>query len=89
MKKPKGIILIESDQHRYDCMGHTGHPLLKTPNLDRLAAEGMSFSNALPYANLLFLLLTATSSDSAHSEWLEPTDGNMFGMLLLKTNSTT
>jgi len=46
MKLPRGIILIQSDQHRYDCMGHTGHPLVKTPNLDRLASEGLSFENA-------------------------------------------
>ena len=46
MNSPRGIILIQSDQHRYDCMAHTGHPLVKTPNLDRLAKEGLSFNNA-------------------------------------------
>ena len=45
-KKPLGIIFIESDQHRYDCMGISGHPLVKTPNMDRLANEGMLFKNA-------------------------------------------
>lgn len=45
-KPPRGIIFIESDQHRFDCMGLTGHPLVKTPNMDRLAAEGMFFKNA-------------------------------------------
>ncbi len=40
------ILLIHADQHRYDCVGANGHPLLKTPNLDRLAAEGMRFSHA-------------------------------------------
>ncbi len=45
MPSPLGIILIQTDQHRYDCMAHTGHPFLKTPNLDRLAAEGLSFEN--------------------------------------------
>ncbi len=45
-KQPLGIIFIEADQHRYDCMGISGHPLVKTPNMDRLADEGMLFKNA-------------------------------------------
>ncbi|MEM8783804.1 MAG: sulfatase-like hydrolase/transferase [Planctomycetota bacterium] len=40
------ILLIHSDQHRFDCLGHHGHPQLKTPNLDRLAADGVDFSHA-------------------------------------------
>lgn len=43
---PRGIILIHSDQHRADCLSCAGHPYLKTPNLDRLAAEGLRFTNA-------------------------------------------
>lgn len=40
------ILLIHSDQHRYDCVGANGHPLLRTPHLDRLAAEGVNFRHA-------------------------------------------
>jgi arylsulfatase A-like enzyme len=40
------ILLIHSDQHRFDCVGVNGHPLLKTPNLDRLAAGGANFTHA-------------------------------------------
>ena len=40
------ILLIHSDQHRYDCVGANGHPLVRTPNLDRLAREGMRFTHA-------------------------------------------
>ncbi|MBN1865488.1 MAG: sulfatase-like hydrolase/transferase [Victivallales bacterium] len=45
MKKPN-IVLIHSDQHRFDCVGVNGHKQLKTPNLDRLAADGVNFINA-------------------------------------------
>jgi hypothetical protein len=38
-KKPN-MIFILSDDHRWDAMGNTGHPFIKTPNLDRLAQEG-------------------------------------------------
>ena len=42
------LVLIHSDQHRFDCLGVNGHPLLKTPHFDRLAAEGMNFTHAFP-----------------------------------------
>ncbi len=45
MKKPN-ILLIHSDQHRYDSVGANGHKIVKTPNLDRLAGEGANFSHA-------------------------------------------
>ncbi len=40
------ILLLFSDQHRYDCLGVNGHPLLKTPHLDGLAKEGVNFTQA-------------------------------------------
>ena len=40
------ILLIHSDQHRHDCLGCNGHPLLSTPHLDRLASEGVNFRHA-------------------------------------------
>ncbi len=47
MSDPRpNILLIHSDQHRYDCLGAHGHPLLRTPHLDRLAAEGADFEHA-------------------------------------------
>jgi len=40
------ILLIFPDQQRYDCIGRAGHPLARTPNLDRLAAQGVWFERA-------------------------------------------
>ena len=40
------ILLIVSDQHRYDCVRANGHALLRTPHLDRLAGEGINFTHA-------------------------------------------
>ena len=40
----KNILLIMTDQLRYDCLGCNGHPLVKTPNIDRIAAMGVNFS---------------------------------------------
>ena len=35
-----------TDQLRGDCLGYAGHPDVKTPYLDTLAAEGQYFDNA-------------------------------------------
>jgi len=40
------ILLIHSDQHRFDCVGVNGHPQLRTPHLDALARDGMNFVHA-------------------------------------------
>lgn len=43
--RPNLVLLITDDQ-RWDCLSCAGHPFLKTPNIDRLAAEGVHFRNA-------------------------------------------
>jgi len=42
-RKRPNILLIMGDQHRGDCLGSAGHPCVRTPHLDRLAAEGVRF----------------------------------------------
>jgi hypothetical protein len=37
------ILLITADQWRGDCLGAAGHPLLRTPAIDSLAAAGVCF----------------------------------------------
>ena len=39
------IVLIITDQQRYDTIAALGHSQLQTPNLDRLVGEGVSFDN--------------------------------------------
>ncbi|MGI6705525.1 MAG: sulfatase-like hydrolase/transferase [Clostridia bacterium] len=46
MKTRPNILLILADQQRYDCIGYSGQYPVKTPNIDRLASEGMWFENA-------------------------------------------
>jgi arylsulfatase A-like enzyme len=40
------IVVIVIDDLRWDELGVTGHPYMKTPNIDRLAQEGARFTNA-------------------------------------------
>jgi len=47
MVKSPNILFIISDQHNAKVLGHKGHPNVKTPYLDQLAAEGVRFDNAI------------------------------------------
>ena len=38
------VLLVTLDQFRGDCLSAAGHPLVKTPNLDAMAAEGVRFA---------------------------------------------
>jgi hypothetical protein len=40
------ILFIMTDQQRWDCVGANGNKLIRTPNLDRLAARGANFTHA-------------------------------------------
>ena len=39
------LVFVLSDDHRADFLGCAGHPVVKTPTLDRLAADGVRFRN--------------------------------------------
>jgi arylsulfatase A-like enzyme len=42
----KNVLWIMCDQLRHDYLGCTGHPTLKTPNIDAMAKRGVRFSQA-------------------------------------------
>ncbi|OPL13438.1 MAG: hypothetical protein AVO39_10665 [delta proteobacterium MLS_D] len=46
------IIFILSDDHRWDHFSCMGHPFLETPNLDRIAEEGVMFENTFVTTSL-------------------------------------
>ena len=43
--RPRNVLLIVVDQWRADCLSYLGHPCLRTPNLDALCADGVTFRN--------------------------------------------
>ena len=45
-KKPRNLLFIMSDEHSKRVLGCNGNPLIRTPNLDRLAAGGVHFTDA-------------------------------------------
>ncbi|MBI3882449.1 MAG: sulfatase-like hydrolase/transferase, partial [Verrucomicrobia bacterium] len=43
-KRPN-VLFILCDDIRWDALGYAGNPHVKTPNIDRLAHEGVQFKN--------------------------------------------
>ena len=66
--KPVNLLFILVDDQRNDTLGCTGHPVIQTPNIDRLAAQGIRFENAFVNSSIcmasratIFTGLTETS----------------------------
>ena len=45
MDDRRNILLITTDHLRYDTLGCHGDPVIRTPNIDRLAAQSIDFAN--------------------------------------------
>jgi arylsulfatase A-like enzyme len=72
---PPNVLLILSDDHRDDHLSCAGHPVLRTPSLDRLAAEGTRFTNAF-----VTTPICAASRASVLTGLPEPAHRYTFGM---------
>lgn len=44
--EPMNLLIIMSDEHNVRTLGCYGHPMVRTPNIDRLAASGVRFQSA-------------------------------------------
>jgi choline-sulfatase len=44
--RPPNFLVIMSDEHNPKIQGHAGHPVIRTPNIDALAARGTTFTSA-------------------------------------------
>ncbi len=83
---PPNIVMIVSDDHLWSDYGFMGHAQLKTPNLDRLAAESLTFKRGYVTSSLccpsLATIITGkyphqhkvTSNDPGAPAGMEPKD---------------
>ena len=44
MDERPNFLVIMTEQHRGDCLGSDGHPVLLTPNIDNIGGAGVRFS---------------------------------------------
>lgn len=66
-KKKVNILFLMADQHRGDCIGAAGAEYVSTPNLDRLAKEGILFTRA--YSSVPSCTPARTSILTGMSPW--------------------
>ena len=50
--KPRNVVFILSDDHRYDAMSFMGHQFAQTPNMDSMAEAGVHLKNAFVTTSL-------------------------------------
>jgi arylsulfatase A-like enzyme len=90
VSKPN-IIYILADDMGYADLGCYGQQIIKTPNLDRLAAEGMKFTRHYAGTNICApsrcVLMTGLST--AHSQVRGNRQAQPFGQTPLAENTTT
>lgn len=74
------ILMLMADQLRMDCVGAYGNEAINTPNLDRIASQGIRFKNAYTCTP------TCTPARSALMTGLGPWKHGMLGMTNMATN---
>jgi N-sulfoglucosamine sulfohydrolase len=93
---PPNIVLIIADDLAWDDLGAYGHPTLRTPNIDRLAKEGLRFDRAYvttsscsPSRASLITGRYPHSTDAEQLHWRLPPDQVTFVELLRKSGYWT
>ena len=61
------LLLITTDQQRFDGMGLNGNPIVRTPNMDHWAASGVNFVRAYsPCASCIATRRTILTGPTPH-----------------------
>jgi len=68
------LLFIMTDQQRYDALSYAGNTVLSTPNLDRLASEGVWFENA--HTQCAVCAPARATMFTGHSVWHTKMFGN-------------
>ena len=89
MSKRPNILYFMTDQHRADWLGYAGHPVVRTPNIDGLAARGTRFTNfyvttpvCMPNRGAIFTGRYPSVNGLRHNGLPLPEDANTFVDLL-------
>lgn len=80
-ERPDFLIVVTDDQ-RWDALGFQGNPLVNTPNMDRLARQGVFFDNAFVTTSIC-----AASRASIFLGQFEGTHGYTFGQPALSVEA--
>ena len=83
-KKPKNVLFIMCDQLRRDYLSCYGHPTLRTPNIDWLAARGVRFDKAYVQG-----AVCGPSRMSIYTGRYVASHGSIFNFVPLRTGELT
>ncbi len=72
--RPPNIVLIVGDDHGYPYAGFMGSEIVETPNLDRLADEGTTFTHAFSSASVCRPALQTLLTGLHTRSWLRQRD---------------
>ena len=61
--KPPNFIIIFADDLGYGDLRSYGHPTINTPSLDKMASEGMRFTQFYVGSSICCLLYTSDAAD--------------------------
>lgn len=85
MSDRPNILYIITDQHRADWLGCAGHPVVKTPNIDKLAERGTRFTQfhvttpvCMPNRGAIFTGRYPSVNGLRHNGLPLPADANTF-----------
>lgn len=96
MGQAPNFLFIITDQHRADWLGCMGHPVVKTPNIDALAAQGTTFEDfhvaspvCMPNRASLMTGRMPSLHGLRHNGCVLPERANTFAEVLVKAGYDT
>ena len=83
--KQPNIVFFFTDDQTSSTLGCYGHPLVQTPNIDRLAAEGTRFANAFVSHSICWVSRTSILTGLTGRSYGQPGDPNITRPEAVKT----
>jgi choline-sulfatase len=80
----RNMLVLMSDEHQREALGCYGHPIVRTPNLDKLAEKGVRFTNAYTPSPICVPARASFATgryvhDTRHWTNAQPYDGSISG----------
>src|SRR3546814_9929183 len=82
-KDKPNIVFLLADDLRWDAMGAMGNSIIQTPNLDRMAGEGLLFRNAYVTTSICVVSRASILRSEEHTSELKSIMSNSYAVFCL------